>query len=91
MKRVATIALIVVFFLAPSIESPILQARDSGLGEPQNENGSNYLAEGTGSFDGTGESLPVTLNGQYSGYGTTSFDSSMPGYTTMEIPEGWIG
>ncbi|MFX0054392.1 MAG: DUF2341 domain-containing protein [Candidatus Hermodarchaeota archaeon] len=89
MKRIAAVALIVFFFLAPSIEHPTFPAPLRGLRESSAGNDSSYLAEGTGSFEGTGESLPIDLNGLYSGYGTASFDSSMPGYLTMNIPESW--
>ncbi|MFW9861993.1 MAG: DUF2341 domain-containing protein, partial [Candidatus Thorarchaeota archaeon] len=89
MKRIAAVALIVFFFLAPSIEHQTFPAPSRGSRESSAGNDSSYLAEGTGSYEGTGESLPVDLNGLYSGYGTASFDSSMPGYLTMNIPESW--
>ncbi|MFW9913159.1 MAG: hypothetical protein ACFFEU_11840, partial [Candidatus Thorarchaeota archaeon] len=91
MKKIATIALITIFILAPAFESPTFQSSYSRLPGLPAENGSRYLAEDPGPFEGAGESLPVTLNGQLSEYGTTSFDSTMPGYTSIEIPEGWLG
>ncbi|MFX1544172.1 MAG: hypothetical protein ACFFCR_14285, partial [Promethearchaeota archaeon] len=81
MKRIAALTVIILFFLAPSIEGPTPLIGASGLQYPLPENDSNYSAEGEGSFEGTAESLPVTLNGLYSAHGTTSFDSSMPGFT----------
>jgi hypothetical protein len=91
MKRIVAIALIAVFLLAPAVESPFLQTGATGLRNPSTEDRSAYLAEGVGPFEGTGDSQSVDLSGLYSEYGTTSFDSSMPGYITMDLPEGWTG